>query len=133
VTGAGASTVAWTPETSYLDGVSGTPTYRVPGTNVRTQTAELDRNLAAVLLPGDIETNDWVGQNIGGQLNLQWVLTDDEYHRFVFNDEFVTATPDDGQLTDLETEAQLWGQAGVQKLAQDVVDKEILEPYREGA
>jgi hypothetical protein len=86
VTGAGASTVAWTPETSYLGGVSGTPTYRVPGTNVRNQTAELDRNLAAVLLPGDIETNDWVAQNIGGQLNLQWVLTDDEFHRFLFND-----------------------------------------------
>jgi len=79
VTGAGASTVAWTPETSYLS--------------------------VAHLAAADL----------------------------VLNDEFVTATPDDGQLTDLETEAQLWGQAGVQKLAQDVVDKEILEPYREGA
>lgn len=50
----------------------------------------------------------------------------------VLNDEFVTAIPDDGQLTSLETKAQRWGRTGVQKLAQDVVDESILEPYREG-
>jgi len=51
----------------------------------------------------------------------------------VLNDEFVTAIPDDGQLTSLETKAQRWGQTGVQKLGQDVVDEEILDPFREGA
>jgi hypothetical protein len=51
----------------------------------------------------------------------------------VLNDEFVTAIPDDGQLTNLETKTQRWGRTGVQKLGQDVVDEEILRPYREGA
>jgi hypothetical protein len=51
----------------------------------------------------------------------------------VLNDEFVTAIPDDGQLTSLETKAQRWGRTGVQKLGQDIVDGDILRPYREGA
>jgi hypothetical protein len=50
----------------------------------------------------------------------------------VLNDEFVTAIPDDGQLTSLETKAQRWGRTGVQKLGQDIVNEEILKPYRGG-
>jgi hypothetical protein len=50
----------------------------------------------------------------------------------VLNDEFMTAIPDDGQLTSLETKAQRWGRTGVQKLGQDVVDESILEAYRGG-
>lgn len=48
----------------------------------------------------------------------------------VLDDEFVTAIPDDGQLTDVETKAERFGATGAQKLAPDVVDPSHLEAYR---
>jgi len=86
MSGAGSSTVAWAPETSYRGGVSGTPTYRVPGQNVQVQTAELNRNLLDLVLPDEVEPNDYLAQQLRGQLGIQFVLSDDEFHRLVFND-----------------------------------------------
>lgn len=90
--GAGSSTVAWTPETSYLGGVNDTPTYRLPGTNVQVQRAELSRNLLEVLAPGDVETQNFLAQQLAGQLNLSWILKNDEFHRLAFNDGFTALT-----------------------------------------
>lgn len=84
--GAGSATVAWAPETSYLGGTASTPTYRVPGTNVQVQTAELSRNLLAILAPGDVETQEWLAQQLGGQLAVSFILKNDEFHRLLFND-----------------------------------------------
>jgi len=86
MSGAGSATVAWAAETSYLGGVSGTPTYRVPGQNVQIQTAELNRNLLDLVLPDEVEPNDYLAQQFRGQLGIQFVLFDDEFHRLVFND-----------------------------------------------
>ena len=90
--GAGSATVAWTPETSYLGGVSDTPTYRLPGTNVQAQRVELTRNLLEILAPGDVETQTFLAQQLEGQLNLSWILKNDEYHRLAFNDGFTGLT-----------------------------------------
>lgn len=90
--GAGSSTVAWAAEQSYLGGVGGTPTYYEPGTNVEVGTAELSRNLLEILAPGDVETQEFLAQNLEGQLNLSWILANDEFHRFVFNDSFTGFT-----------------------------------------
>lgn len=84
--GAGSATVAWAPETSYLGGTASTPTYRVPGANVQVQTAELNRNLLAILAPGDVETQEWLAQQLEGQLAVSFILKNDEFHRLVFND-----------------------------------------------
>lgn len=92
MTGAGSSTVAWTAETSYLGGVSGTPTYRLPGTNVQVETGELSRNLLEIVAPGDVETQQWVAQNMDGQLSISFVLKNDDFHRLVFNDAFTGFT-----------------------------------------
>jgi len=48
----------------------------------------------------------------------------------VLDDEFVTAIPDDGQLTNVETKAERFGATGAQKLAPDAVDPSYLEAYR---
>jgi hypothetical protein len=90
--GAGSSTVAWAPESSYLGGTGGTPTYRVPGTNVQVQDIELTRNLLAILAPGDVETQQWLAQQMEGALGLSWILKNDEFHRLVFNDGFTSFT-----------------------------------------
>ena len=92
MSGAGSATVAWAAEQSYLGGVSGTPTYRNPGTNVQVQTGELNRNLLRLVLPGDVESDDYLAQQIEGQLAVQFVMTDDEFHRLVFNDSFTGFT-----------------------------------------
>lgn len=89
--GAGSATVAWVPEDSYLGGTT-SPTYRVPGQNVRVNTAELNRNLLALVLPDEVEANDYIAQNFEGQLDVQFVMFDDEFHRLVFNDGFTGFT-----------------------------------------
>lgn len=86
MTGAGAATVAWAAESSYLGGVSGTPTYRLPGTNVQVETAELSRNLLELYAPGDIEAQNFLAQQLEGQLSVSFVLKNDQFHRLVFND-----------------------------------------------
>lgn len=91
--GAGSSTVAWTPETNgYLGGPSGTPTYYLPGTNVQTNTAELSRNLLEILAPGDVEAQEFLAQQLEGQLDISFVLKNDQFHRLVFNDSFTGFT-----------------------------------------
>jgi len=85
--GAGSGSIAWTPETNgYLGGPSGTPTYYLPGTNVEVQTSELTRNLLEILAPGDVETQEFLAQQLEGQLDVSFVLKNDEFHRLVFND-----------------------------------------------
>ena len=84
--GAGAATVAWAPESSYLGGLVGTPTYRLPGTNTQVQTAELSRNQARIDVPDSPEADRYLAQNFRGQLGVQFALADDEFHRLVFND-----------------------------------------------
>jgi hypothetical protein len=91
MTGAGSATVAWAPEDSYLGGTS-SPTYREPGTNVQVQTAELSRNLLEILAPDDPEAQAYLAQNIEGQLGVSWILKNDDFHRFTFNDSFTTFT-----------------------------------------
>jgi hypothetical protein len=91
MTGAGSATVAWAPEDSYLGGTS-SPTYREPGTNVQVQTAELSRNLLEILAPDDPEAQAFLAQNIEGQLGVSWILKNDDFHRFTFNDSFTTFT-----------------------------------------
>lgn len=90
--GAGSSTVAWAAETSYLGGISGTPTYREPGSNIQVQTAELSRNLLEIYAPGDIEAQNFLAQNLEGQLSMSWILKNDEFHRLIFNDAFTGFT-----------------------------------------
>lgn len=90
--GAGSSTVAFAPEDSYLGGVGGTPTYYLPGTNVEVQTAELNRNLLRLVLPGDVEASDFIAQQFDGQLSIRFVLQNDDFHRLVFNDGFTGFT-----------------------------------------
>jgi hypothetical protein len=92
MTGAGSSTAAWTAETSYLGGTGADPTYRLPGTNVQTETAEITRNLLDIVAPGDVETQRWIARNFEGQLSLSWILAADDFHRFLFNDSFTGFT-----------------------------------------
>lgn len=92
MTGAGSSTVAWAAETSYLGGTGTGPTYYLPGTNLEVQTAELSRNLLEIVAPGDVETQEFLAQQLGGQLGVSFILTDDEFHRLVFNDGFTGFT-----------------------------------------
>jgi len=90
--GAGSATVAWAPEQSYLGGTGTSPTYRLPGTNVTVQDAELSRNLLQILAPTDVEAQNYLAQQLEGALGLQWTLTNDEYHRLLFNDSFTGFT-----------------------------------------
>lgn len=90
--GAGAASVAWTPESDYLGGPTGSPTYYLPGANVQTQDIEIERNLATIRVPDDVEAKDWVAQNFDGALGIQFVLTDDNFHRLVFNSSFTGFT-----------------------------------------
>jgi len=92
MTGAGSGSIAWAPETSYLGGTAADPTYRVPGTNVQTNTAELSRNLLAILAPGDVEAQEFLAQNLGGQLDISFILKNDDYHRLVFTDNYTAWT-----------------------------------------
>jgi hypothetical protein len=92
MTGAGSSSVAWTPESSYLGGPQGTPTYYEPGTNVQVQNIELTRNLLSIYAPGDVEAQDFLAQNLEGALGISWILKNDDYHRLLFNDGFTGFT-----------------------------------------
>lgn len=84
--GAGSSTVAFAVEQSYLGGVGGTPTYYNPGTNVQFQDIELSRNLLELVLPGSVEADGFLAQQIEGALAVQFVLQNNDFHRLVFND-----------------------------------------------
>lgn len=86
MTGAGSGSAAWAPETSYLQGVGADPIYYGFGSNIQAETAELSRNLLAILAPDDVEARDYLAQNLGGQLSLSWLLKNDDYHRLIFND-----------------------------------------------
>jgi hypothetical protein len=83
--GAGTSTLAFAPETTYLGGVGGSPTYYLPGTNPTVQTAELNRNLLDLVLPGNVESDDFIAQQLEGQLSVQFVLQNIDFHRLIFN------------------------------------------------
>lgn len=85
MSGAGAATVAYALEDSYLGGVSN-PTYRLPGRDLRVDRAELSRNVKRLLAPGDIEAQDFIAQRLEGQLSVSFVLSGDEFHRLLFND-----------------------------------------------
>jgi len=87
MTGAGAGSVAYAPEVNgYLGGTGDTPTYYEPGTNIQVETAELTRNLLEILAPGDVEAQEFLAQNLDGQLSVSWVMNSDEFHRLIFND-----------------------------------------------
>lgn len=86
MTGAGSSTLAWSPEESYLGGVGDNPVYRMPGSNPTVDTSELSRNLLEIYAPGDIEAQEFLAQNLEGQLDLSWILSNDQFHRLIFND-----------------------------------------------
>lgn len=90
--GAGSSTVAWAPEQSYLGGTADTPTYRLPGTNVQPNTVELSRNLVEIVAPDDVEVQKYLATQLEGQLDISFVLKNDEFHRMVFNDNYTGFT-----------------------------------------
>jgi len=93
MTGAGAaSAVAWAPEQSYLGGTGTSPTYREPGANIQVNTAELNRNLLTIYAPDDPEAQDFLAQNLEGQLDVSFVLENDQFHRLLFNDGFTGFT-----------------------------------------
>jgi len=92
MTGAGSATVAFAEESSYLGGVGGTPTYYLPGKNVEVDTGELSRSLVALYAPDDVEAQNYLAQNLEGQLDVSFILTSDEFHRLVFNDSFTGFT-----------------------------------------
>jgi len=83
--GAGSSTVAFVPESSY-NTTPGTPTYYLPGTNVQVETAEITRNLLRLSLPGDVEDADAIAQQLDGQLSVSFIAQNDDFHRILFND-----------------------------------------------
>jgi len=83
--GTGAETAAFVPESSY-NTTPGTPTYYNVGTNVRFETVEINRNLLRLALPGDVEDADAIAQRLDGQLNVSFVMQNDDFHRIVFND-----------------------------------------------
>lgn len=95
MTGAGSASVAWTSEQGYLGGPAGTPTYYEPGSNVEVDTAELSRNLLEVMYPDDPEAQEFVAQRAEGQLDVSFILTNDEFHRLLFqnNTSFVAQRP----------------------------------------
>lgn len=82
--GAGSSTVAFVPESSY-NTTPGTPTYYLPGTNVQFETAEIDRNLLRLAKPGDAEDADAIAQRLDGQLSVSFIPTSADFHRILFN------------------------------------------------
>jgi hypothetical protein len=83
--GAGSSTVAFVPESSY-NTTPGSPTYYNPGTNVEFQDISLERNLTRLKLPGSVEDDDAIAQRLDGGLAVSFVPTSDDFHRIVFND-----------------------------------------------
>jgi len=83
--GAGSSTVAFVPESSY-NTTPGTPTYYLPGTNVQVETGEIDRNLLRLSLPNDVEDADAIAQRLDGQLSVSFIAQSDDFHRITFND-----------------------------------------------
>ena len=92
MTGAGSSSFAWAAEESYLGGVGDNPVYRMPGSNASVDTSELTRNLLEIYAPGDIETQEFLAQQLEGQLDVSWILSNDQFHRLIFNDGFTGFT-----------------------------------------
>jgi len=87
MTSAGSSTIAYAVEQSYLGGVGGAPTYRLPGRDIRVQDLSIDNALEPLRDPGDILPSEQLAQNFEGALELSWVLSGNQFHELVFNDD----------------------------------------------
>jgi len=92
MSGAGSASLAWAPETDYLLGVGDTPTYRDFGANETVETSELSRNLLEIYAPDDPETQSFLARNLGGQLDVSFIMRDDQFHRLIFADGFTGFT-----------------------------------------
>lgn len=92
MSGAGSANLAWAPETNYLSGVGDSPTYRDFGANETVDASELSRNLLEIYAPDDPETQSFLAQNLGGQLDVSFIMRDDEFHRLIFTDGFTGFT-----------------------------------------
>ncbi|WP_338844106.1 hypothetical protein WHO98_12185 (plasmid) [Halobacterium salinarum] len=88
MSGAGSASLAWAPETNYLSGVGDSPTYRDFGASETVDASELSRNLLEIYAPDDPETQSFLAQNLGGQLDVSFLMRDDDYHRLIFSDGF---------------------------------------------
>jgi hypothetical protein len=73
---AGELTAAYATESSYLGGVGGTPTYRLPGSDIRFEDTTLQNFLASVRNPDAIFPTRQVRQQVEGVLGVSFTLTD---------------------------------------------------------
>jgi len=87
MTGAGSAQVAWTPETSYLGGPSGTPTYYSFGRNVTADQVSFTNNLSLIRKPDDPQAVRSLAQNFDGSWAVGFVLKNNNYHDLIFNDD----------------------------------------------
>lgn len=100
MTGAGAATVAYTPESSFLGGPSGTPTYYLPGSNTLVETASIDNFLTRIREPNTRESVRSVAQSLEGGLTVSFNLgTGDSASRADFHDLIFNATDGSGNDT----------------------------------
>lgn len=77
---AGNATVAYVTETNYNSGVSGTPTYRLPGSGLTIDTVELSNDLSRVRNPQSVVPDRSVAQALEGSLSVTFNLTDNTFN-----------------------------------------------------
>ena len=82
---AGAADVAYTPETSYNGGVSGSPTRYLPGTDVAVEDLTLENFLTRVRKPDSVIPDRSVAQQLEGALSVSFNLSTSDYHDLIFN------------------------------------------------
>lgn len=88
MTGAGSLTASFVPEQSYLGGISDTPEYRLPGTDIEFSDASLDNQLERLADPGDVTAQTHLAQNIEGAFSASWVLSGtSQFHLLTFNND----------------------------------------------
>lgn len=87
MTGAGSTTIAWTPETSYNGGPESTPTYYGFGADVTDENVQIQNNLSLLSDPDAVMANEALAENFRGSLAVSATLKHNNHHNIVFNDD----------------------------------------------
>lgn len=106
--GAGSATVAWTDESSFLGGPTGTPTYYEFGRNVTVDDAQIANNLTLIRSPDDPETEKGLAENFEGSWAIAFVLKNNSFHDLLFNNDSDASGTNDSYTTGTMPSAEIY-------------------------
>jgi hypothetical protein len=106
VAGAGSANPAYIlNDGEYLSSAPTDPTYYSPGRNITYDTAELTRNLQRIYTADSRETTNSIPENVRGTLSASWILSGNQFHELIFNDNTDGDSLPDAFDTDRQPEA----------------------------